>query len=261
MIGSVQRALSILELLAANPEGLNAKQVALKMQLNLSTCYHLLNTLEYEGYAVKDPDSLLFRISGKVGYTVLGQASSAQLVQILLPHVQHLQELTRETAYISVWDGDEIMLAAIVETSQSVQVKLLTMGEVWSNHASALGKMILAHFDDDSFDRYFSSRPMPAYTSNTITSKSELRKIMPAIKQRGYALDQEEFMEEVLCVGAPVFDAWQNITASVAISMPVSRGNCKRTQMIEAVKHIADNATRTLQIIGYCGPASRFLPN
>ncbi|HRV94500.1 MAG TPA: helix-turn-helix domain-containing protein, partial [Anaerolineae bacterium] len=56
IIGSVQRALRITELLARYPQGLTAKQIGLKLDLNLSTCYHLLNTLEHESYIVKDPD-------------------------------------------------------------------------------------------------------------------------------------------------------------------------------------------------------------
>lgn len=79
LIGSVQRALRILELLAQPSTGLNAKKVSQQLDINLSTCYHLLNTLIASGYAVKDPDTLLFRLSGKVGYTVLAHTSPTQL--------------------------------------------------------------------------------------------------------------------------------------------------------------------------------------
>ena len=92
LINSVQRELLILELLAQHQNGLNAKQVSQHLQINLSTCYHLLNTLIFSGYVVKDPDTLHFRLSGKIGYTLQGQASPAQLVQQLTPHVQALQE-------------------------------------------------------------------------------------------------------------------------------------------------------------------------
>jgi DNA-binding IclR family transcriptional regulator len=257
LIGSVQRALAILELLAAHPAGLSAKQVALKTQLNLSTCYHLLNTLEYEGYAIKDPDTLLFRLSGKIGYTELGQISPAQLVQQLTPHVKLLQELSRETSYLSVWDGQEITLSAIVEAPQTVQVKSLTIGETEANHASALGKAILAWFTDDAFDRYFARRRLPAFTANTITSPETLRATLPQVQQQGFALDCEEFMPDVHCIGAPIFDARGDITGSIAISLPVSRVNGNQSRLIEQVTHVAAVASRALQILGYAGPASR----
>ncbi|GAB4439811.1 MAG: IclR family transcriptional regulator [Anaerolineae bacterium] len=253
----MQRALGILELLAAHPNGLNAKQVALKMQLNLSTCYHLLNTLEHEGYAVKDPDTLLFQLSGKLGFSVLGRVSPAQLVQQLTPHVQMLQEMSRETSYLSVWDGQEITLSAIVEAPQTVRVKSLTIGETEANHASALGKAILAWFDDDAFNRYFARRPLPAFTANTITSPANLRAGLKLVRQQGHALDCEEFMPDVHCIGAPIFDAQGGITASIAVSLPVSRAGGNRPRLIEQVMHVAAVASRALQILGYAGPASR----
>lgn len=243
--------------MAAHPNGLNAKQVALKMQLNLSTCYHLLNTLEHEGYAIKDPDTLLFRLSGKIGYTLLGRVSPAQLVQQLTPHVQLLQELSRETSYLSVWDGQEITLSAIVEAPQTVRVKSLTIGETEANHASALGKAILAWFDDDAFNHYFARRPLPAFTVNTIASPAALRATLPQVRQQGYALDCEEFMPDVHCIGAPIFDARGSVTSSIAVSLPVSRISGNQSRLIEQVTHVAAVASRALQILGYAGPASR----
>lgn len=256
LIGSVQRALRILEQLAAHPQGLTAKQVALKMQLNLSTCYHLLNTLEHEGYLVKEPETSCFRVSGKIGFTVFNQASPAQLVQHLTPHVQTLQEISGETAYLSVWDGREITLSAIVEAPQTVRVKSLTIGETGANHASALGKAILAALPDAALARYFTDRPLPAFTPNTVTTLEQLRTLLADAWRQGYALDCEEFMPQVHCIGAPVFDAQQHIAASLAISLPVSRAEGNRPALIANVKQMAQAATRALQVVGYAGPAS-----
>lgn len=102
LIGSVQRALTIMELLAQSPTGLNAKQISLLTQLNLATCYHLLNTLIASGYIIKDSERLTFHLSSKIGYTSHGKVSPAQLVKQLTPQVQSLQEATHETAYLSL---------------------------------------------------------------------------------------------------------------------------------------------------------------
>lgn len=256
LIGSVQRALRILEQVAACPAGLTAKQVALKMQLNLSTCYHLLNTLEHEGYLVKEPETTCFRVSGKIGFAVFQQASPAQLVQHLTPHVQTLQEITAETAYLSVWDGREITLSAIVEAPQTVRVKSLTIGETGANHASALGKAILAALPDAELARYFTDRPLPAFTPNTVTTLAQLHTVLADVRRQGFALDCEEFMPQVTCIGAPVFDARQQVAASLAISLPVTRAGGNRPALIAHVKQVAQAATRALQVVGYAGPAA-----
>lgn len=258
LIGSVQRALRIMELLARYPEGLNSKQIGLKLQLNLSTCYHLLNTLEYAGYLIKDPNTQLFRLSGKIGYTAFAQASPAQLVKQLAPHVQNLQEITRETAYLSVWNGQDITLSNIVEAPQTVRVKSLTIGYTDANHATALGKTILAYLTKDQVDHYFAERALPAYTANTITSLSLLKKHLAQIQQNGYALDFEEFLPEVHCISAPIFDAHNNITASIAISLPAIRYENNNNLLISQVKQVAKAASCTLHILGYVGSSGSF---
>jgi len=255
IIGSVQRALRMTELLALYPSGLTAKQIGLELGLHLSTCYHLLNTLEYEGYIVKDPDSLRFRLSGKIGYTAFAQTTPAQLVKQLAPHVKNLQETSGETAYLSIWDGQEIILANIVEAAQTVRVKSLIIGYTEGNHASALGKAILAHLPQAQVERYFAKRGLPAYTANTITDLAALKCYMGRIQQTGYALDFEEFMLDVHCISGPIFDAHGQITAAIAISLPASRSEKKRPELIDQVKQAAKSAARTLSILGYVGPA------
>lgn len=255
LIRSVLRALHILELLARHPAGLTAKEVSWHLHLHLSTVYHLLNTLMDAGYVVKDPDTLLFRLSGKIGYTVFGTASPAQLVQYLTPHVQSLQEMTQETAYLSLWDGNNVVLSAIVETPLSVRVKLLTVGYVEGNHAMALGKAILAYLPERDLEAYVALHGLPAYTENTCTDITALKHVLAWVREVGYSLDLEEFLPDVCCIGAPIFDAAGHIAASVAISLPRTRYDDRHHQLIAFVKQAATAATRTLRILGYAGPA------
>ncbi|MEM7133638.1 MAG: IclR family transcriptional regulator [Chloroflexota bacterium] len=258
LIGSVQRALRITELLAHHPAGLNAKQISLKLSLNISTCYHLINTLEHEGYIVKDPTTLQFRASGKVGYTAFAQAAPAQLVQQLTPHVKELKEITEETSYLSIWDSQEIAIAHIVEADKTIVVKSVHVGFTQGNHASALGKAILAHLPAEQFTLYFAERSLPSYTVNTITDLDSLKKYLVQVREKGYALDLEEFMEEVHCISAPIFDAQGNAMAAIAISLPAIRSERNSAHLISKVRQAANSASRTLSILGYVLPQDGF---
>lgn len=255
IIGSVLRALNIIELLASHPYGLNAKEVSWELKLNLGTCYHLLNTLQYANYLVKDPDTNLFRLNSKIEYVMLGRVSLGQLVKQLESHVKDLQELTRETAYLSIWDGKEITVSARIEAPHTICVKTLDIGYTGANHASALGKPILSHLNENQFDQYFESRDLPAYTSNTITDPRILREKLVRVKQQGYSLDREEHAMEVFCIGAPIFGARGNVAASLAISLPLSRSRSDNLELVEKVKQTADSASRTLKLLSYMSPA------
>jgi len=254
LIGSVQRSLAILELLAQHAEGLNAKQISQQVQLNLSTCYHLINTLMASGYIVKDPDSMLFRLSGKIGYTIQGMASPAQIIKNLIPNIRNLRENTNETAYLSIYDGEEITVAAVEESPLSVRVRALEVGFCEANHATALGKSILAFFREDQIDSYLSTHGMEAYTINTITSTATLKMYLRKVRQQGFSLDLEEYLPDVFCIGAPIFDAGGKILASVAIALPGGRYYPYGNNLIPKIVRTAKDATRTMGILGYCRP-------
>lgn len=250
-IRSVLRALSIMELLAHFPRGLTAKEVSRRVGLHLSTTYHLLNTLLEAGYVIKDPETQLFRSSAKIGYTTYGTASPAQLVRHLTPHVHALQEATQETAYLSIWDGNNIVLSAIVESALSVRVKVLTVGYSEGNHAMALGKAILAYLPERDLKAYLTIRGMPAYTENTCTDPQELKHVLARVRQLGYSLDIEEFLPDVCCIGAPIFDTEKRIAASIAISLPRARYDKHHLALVPKVRQAAAAASRTLRLLGY----------
>jgi DNA-binding IclR family transcriptional regulator len=253
LIGSVQRSLAILELLANSSQGLSAKQVSQNARLNLSTCYHLLNTLIVSGYAVKDPDNLCYRLSSKIGFLPQGRCTPAYLVCQLTPHVQSLQDATLETAYLSVWDGAEIVLSAIVESPLSVRVKALDIGKSDANHASALGKAVLAYLTDEQVDDYLVRHDCAAYTPFTLTDPPAIRACLAEVRAQGYSLDQEEFLPDVYCIGAPIFDVESRILASIAISMPGHRYHAHKGAFLSQVKDAARAATRNMLILGCAG--------
>lgn len=254
LIGSVQRSLYILELLAKHAEGLNAKQISQQVNLNLSTCYHLINTLKVSGYIIKDPDTLLFRLSGKIGYTIHGKASPAQLVKNLTPNICNLKDTTNETAYLSIWDGEEITIAVVAESPLSVRVRALEVGFCEANHAIALGKAVLAYFNEDQIDSFLSNHEMKAYTPSTITNVEVLKAHLEKVRRQGFSLDLEEYFPDVFCIGAPIFDAGGKILASVAIALPGNRYYQSGDKLLPKIIRTAKDATRTMRILGYGGP-------
>lgn len=251
MISSVARALDILELLSNETDGLNPKEISAALNLNLSTCYHQLNTLVAKGYLTKHPEKSRYIASGKIGYAAKGQTSAAHLVKQLNPHIAALQELTHETSYLSLWNGKDIYIAAISESSQSIKVKALTLGYSEDNHAMAIGKAILAYMDETTLHYYLDKRPLKKFTVKTITTRPELDKELNQIREKGYSLDFEERLPNVFCIGAPVFDAAQNIAAAVAITVPNTRFDSHFEKLLSSVQAIAEAASRSLGILDY----------
>lgn len=255
VIASLRRGLRVLELLATAPEGLLAKTISARTGLNLSTCYHLLNTLIAAGYVFKPEGSQLFCLSGKVAYPRLPTAEGLQLVPYLLPHLQALHEQTHESVYLSIRDGSRIVLSEILDAPQTLRLEQLPVGAEAFNHATALGKAILAHVDAYTVVEHLDQYGMDALTTNTITSSAALTAELAAVRERGYSLDREEFAPGVCCIAAPIFNAAGRVVAAFGIPLDAARA-ARSSGLAQIVQARAVDATRALTMTQLFGDAS-----
>lgn len=250
-IQSLQRGLKILEVLAEEPEGLLAKTISMRCGLHLSTCYHLLNTLMANGYVFKQAQTQRFYLAQKVSFAHANPYAVGQLVRHLQPFVQTLRDNSLETAYLSLRNNGEIVLSAVVDSRHSLRVSLLSVGYASGNHAMALGKAILAYFSQDDVKRYLDYHGMPAFTNKTICDFEAFEAELQITRQRGYALDEAEFSEEVCCIAAPIFDMQGRVIGSIGIAMPEGRYRKSSSEQIIRVLTVAQAATRALVIQAY----------
>lgn len=246
MITSLQRGLQILELLAAEPEGLPAKTISQRSGLNLSTCYHLLNTLIAAGYVVKSATTQRFGISGKIVFPAQRSADGAALIRLIMPYLQTLRDQTSEAVYLSTRSGSEIVVSAIVESPQMLRVSMLSIGFAGANHATAVGKAVLAHLDDYDVTAYLQRYGMPALTNHTHTEIGPLKEELALIRVRGYSLDLEECGDGICCVGAPIFAPHGPVIASIGIPLPATRYHTVGSRIIQATVETAAAINRAL---------------
>jgi DNA-binding IclR family transcriptional regulator len=237
-IRSVSRAAAILQHVASDPAGRRATDVAAALELPLPTAYHLLNTLTAEGFLSKLQDRR-YQLGPKIG--LLAEAFSAQMSapERLLDCVRTLAEQTGETAYLSAWRGGQAVVLSVVEGSRAVRVSGIHLGSGGNAHARASGKAMLAFAASGALENYLRTHRLDACTPHTITGKQALRAEVERIRHQGYALDEEEFVEGVGCVGAPVADG----TMAVTVSAPIDQFRRRRRELVAAVMAAVAGAT------------------
>lgn len=94
LIGSVVRALRILDVVAAHPRGLTPKAISLKLDLHLSTCYHLLNTLVATNVLQRRPDTQAYVLGAKIAYLNSAFVEALEVLPVLQAHAQMLHDTT-----------------------------------------------------------------------------------------------------------------------------------------------------------------------
>jgi DNA-binding IclR family transcriptional regulator len=246
LVGSVLRATAILETVAASPRGLSPKAISAQLNLNLSTCYHLINTLATAGFLARREDTQVYVLGSKIPYLHNAFLQTISVLPLLVPLVQSLHDSTGETAYLARWQDGDCVISAIVEGMQPVRVQSLYVGYRGHAHAMALGKALLAHLPTGELDRVLPHYDLAPCTPNTITDPGVLREHLRLVRQRGYSLDIEEFAVELCCVGAPILDRQGNLHAAIAISLPRSRYDRSAAEFIETVQQVARRASAML---------------
>ncbi|MGH7898581.1 MAG: IclR family transcriptional regulator, partial [Candidatus Binatia bacterium] len=248
----LDRAVTILEALAARDGDLSLYELAANLDLHKSTIHRLLMVLERHRLVERGTES------GKYGLGLklfeLGNKAIARLglAERARPHLERLVAEAGETAHLCILDDGEVLYLEKVEPSRTVRVPS-NVGQRNPAHCTAVGKALLAHLADAELDSVIRSRGLKAYTRNTITNPALLKRELRAIRQRGYAVDDEEIDEGLRCIGAPVRDFSGKVVASMSIAGPAFRiGKARIPALANLVASTTDRFSREL---GYRPPS------
>lgn len=215
-VGSVARAVQLLDVLAASDGGLGVNEVARRLQVNASTASRLLATLQESGL-VERTEAGPYRLGLKLvalSDRVLAQLDVRQLARPLLAGlVAH----TGETATLSVPGEGEAITVDFVPSPASV-VSMAWVGRPSVPHATAVGKVMLAFSGGIPVHA-----PLAAVTDRTITDQAELERELAGIRERGYAEAVGEREPDLAAVAAPVFARDARLAAILGIQGPATR--------------------------------------
>ena len=220
-IQSVDRALFLLETIAEAGGETTLTDVATRTGLNISTCHHLLATLIQRGFVTKVAGRRLYALGARILY--LGHAClQVDLPRRAQPYMEAINLATGETVHLAVLQGDAVVTLAVREARHAVRVDTGRTGKIEGPHATSIGKAILAWLPEDEMRRIL-AHGMKRYTENTITEFPAFLESMRHVRRNGYAIDREEHLPGVICVGAAIRDQAGTVIGAISASTPMMR--------------------------------------
>lgn len=246
LLGSLRKGLEVLDCFSRQ-ESWSLAELDTALQLSKPTIFRILHTLEEFGYLQKDPDTS--RYSPGLRFHTLGSAAvrREQLRWQSLPPLQDLARETGETVHVAVlYDGEAICVQA-VDGTRLVRMHAF-VGKRTPAHASALGKVLLAHLPDAEIDALLADRGLARFTAHTITDPASLREALHLVRAQGWALDDEEMEIGLRCLGAPITDHSGRPCACVAVSAPAAR--MEQARVAELVPLLKSTAVRISRMLG-----------
>lgn len=221
-VQSLDRALDILEALAAAGESVGVVELSERVSLHSSTVHRLLATLVSRGYARQDRQAGRYALGLRA--LQLGRVVSERfdLRTEAQPYLRQLVEQSGETANLIVMDRGEAVYVAQAPSPRLVRM-FAEIGRRVPLHSTAGGKAILAFLSPAEREAVLQQKGLVARTPHTITSAEELERVLTEVRRSGYAVDDEEQEEGVRCVAAPVRGHRGGILGAISLSGPTSR--------------------------------------
>lgn len=216
-VQSVQRALGLLEQIAGATGGARLTDLAQQAGLAPSTTHRLLTTLEQNGFVYADAASNRWHVGQRAFAVGSAYTKQRSFTAPALPFLKRLRDATRETANLGVIEDGEVITLSQVE-SREVKRAISPPGGRVPVMCSGMGKAIIATWADPAIDQIVTRHGLRAMTKHSLTSPDAVQREIQAIRHRGYALDDEEFVMGLRCVAAVVWGPSGEAACAISVS-------------------------------------------
>jgi len=244
---SVDRALSMMELVAENANGMTNSDLSRKLQIPKSSASYILRVLEQRDYLRRDSNGryrlglkLLSLTEGAMTHLDVREAAGPALADFLkkskLPEV-----------HLAVLDNGRAVYIEKLENEESFIRMDIWVGHRLPIHTTAIGKVLVAYLPEEEILKILEMRGMEKKTRKSIANPQKFLREAERVRRYGFAVDDEENSVGVRCIAAPIFDSKGNVLAAFGTSSVVLHINERNMpKIVDLVKIMAARVSRQL---------------
>ena len=247
-IGLTEKVFDVLEAFSQSPQhAISLEEITQSVGLAKTTVHRLLYSMKKIGYVSQNDETGQYQLSAKfleIGRSVLPFQRLAVLAR---PMLENLRLRCGESVHVGVLDKGLLTYIAVVE-SQNPYRFAASPGEFNYAHSTALGKCLLAYLSEEEIESIIALHGLPKVARHTITSGTQLLEELRRVREEGAAVNNEENVDGVICVAAPIRDMGGQPVAALSVSGPAIRMEL----MVDAVKQeVKRVAARISALLGH----------
>ncbi len=244
-LSSVANSIRLTKAFTEDEYEMGISALASRLGLAKSTVHRLATTLVEYGMLEQNRESGKYRLGlalFEMGTLVRRKMDVMNEAQT---QIHALADLTGETVQLAILDHLSVLYIRVRESRQAVRMSQ-GLGSRAPAHCTSVGKALLAYQRPETIQQVIDNG-LGRFTPNTITEPQKLLEELASIRQRGYALDDEEIEQGLRCVAAPIRDHSGRVIAAISVAAPVQRMTKKNVQStIQPVVAAADAISRRL---------------
>lgn len=220
--------------------GAGVTELAKELNCSKSTAHRQLTTLHKKEYVVKDGNKY------RAGFKCLDMAAHVRNridhYDVICEEIDNLADETGETVQFATKEHGRVVYLYKAHGKDGVQTSS-NVGTREFFHSTSLGKVMMAHMSIEQIDSIIDRHGLPKKTEKTVTDRESLLETLEQIRKRGYAIDDEENVQNLRCVASPVLQD-NDILGAVSVSGPSRRIEGERFN-----KELPNVVTRTANVI------------
>ncbi|ANS74488.1 IclR family transcriptional regulator [Paenibacillus yonginensis] len=217
-VPALEKANDILLLISEHPAELKLIDLSKQLEINKSSMFTLLNTMEALQWVVREKDST-YSLGSKLGAWGNAFFKQFSLIDRFRKEAAVTKQTLLETIQLAKLEQQEVLYLAKEEMPSPVRIAS-EPGKKLPAHATALGKAMLAWLDHTEFGALYAEEALtPSLTQHTLRSREELLRDLASVRETGCAFDREEAVMGFCCVAAPIRDGDGRVVAAISCSM------------------------------------------
>ena len=228
LVNSLERGLEALLTFLGKPE-MTFSEFARASMLNKATAKRTLYTLEKHEFIKFNEHRNTYSLG--IRLFELGNAAfqNFQLLKIAQPFMEKISKELWETIILAQRVGHEQVYLYKIECEGTVHLQTL-VGKRRPLYYG-LGKTILAFMSPEE-QAQIVPESIPSYTIGTVTDRNTFLQSLQEVRERGYGVDEEEYIEKVIGIGAPIFENKDVVCGLIGVTAPNVRMTCEKREII-----------------------------
>ncbi|WP_436934736.1 IclR family transcriptional regulator [Halovenus marina] len=219
-VQTTQKSLDIIEALSELGSA-GVTELAEELGMNKSIVHNHLRTLEERGFVIVEDEQYslglrFFQLGGK-------ERRDRKIYQIAKNEIDKTASEIEASVNLAVEENGKCVYLYRACEDRSIDLEFSYEGMYEHMHQTAVGKAIMAYLPQERVEEIVERHGLPQRTEHTITNFGKLMEDLTQIRERGYAIDDEESILGLRCVAAPIKTNEGEIIGSISISGPKSR--------------------------------------
>jgi len=238
--GTIGKACDVLDQVAAFERPVRFAELLDNSDFPKATLYRFLQSLTNQGMLSYDPDRQTYTPGMRLVRLAHAAWTQSSLAPIARPFLDTLSRETGETVHLAQLDSSQVLYVDKRNAAKPVEM-FSQAGKVGPAYCTGVGKAMMAYLDDDALNKAVSQQSYHRFTDKTLTSEQALRADLIRIRQRGYAIDDEEHEPGIICIACPILTSGGRLLGAISVTGSTNRMDFNQLEAwVPRVRRVAD---------------------